>query len=48
MTVARQLVKQYKPSDDLWPTEHLPKRIAAAKLKYADYAELFEHDVANI
>ncbi|MFI5045684.1 MAG: acyl-CoA dehydrogenase family protein [Acidimicrobiia bacterium] len=48
VTVARQLVKEYKPSDDLWPTQHLPKRIAAAKLKLADYAELFEHDVANV
>jgi acyl-CoA dehydrogenase len=47
VTVARQLVKEYKPSDDMWPTAHLPKRIAAAKLKLSDYAELFEHDVAN-
>jgi acyl-CoA dehydrogenase len=45
VTVARQILRNYKPSDDLWPTEHLPKRIAAAKEKYA---ELLEHEVGNL
>jgi acyl-CoA dehydrogenase len=45
VTVARQILRNYKPSDDLWPTEHLPKRIAAAKEKYAD---LLEHEVGNL
>jgi acyl-CoA dehydrogenase len=44
VTVARQLLKRYKPSDDLWPTEHLPKKIAAAREKFAEY---LEHEVAN-
>ncbi len=34
VTVARQVLREHKPSDDLWPTEHLPKRVAAAKAKY--------------
>ena len=25
VTVARQVLRDYRPSDDLWPTEHLPK-----------------------
>ena len=39
MTVARQVLRDYQPSDDLWPTGHLPKRLAAAREKYAAYLE---------
>ena len=35
VTVARQVLREYRPSDDLWPTEHLPKRLAAAQAKYS-------------
>src|SRR6478672_4766854 len=42
VTVARQLLREYKATDDLWPTEHLPKKLAAAKAKYAEY---LEHEV---
>ena len=45
VTVARQVLREYQPSDDLWPTEHLPKKLAAAKAKYA---ELLEHEVGNL
>src|SRR3954469_11778539 len=45
VTVARQVLRNYKPSDDLWPTEHLPKKLAAAKAKYAEY---LEHEVGNL
>jgi acyl-CoA dehydrogenase len=45
VTVARQLLREYKATDDLWPTEHLPKRLAAAKAKYAEY---LEHEVGNL
>ena len=45
VTVARQLLRDYKPSDDLWPTEHLPKKLEAAKAKYAEY---LEHEVGNL
>ena len=26
VTVARQVLRDYRPSDDLWPTEHRPRR----------------------
>jgi acyl-CoA dehydrogenase len=45
VTVARQILRNYKASDDLWPTEHLPKRIAAAEEKYAEF---LEHEVGNL
>jgi acyl-CoA dehydrogenase len=55
-TVARQVLKGYQPVDGLWPSQHLPTRIAAARAKYADHpealaaaagAELVEHEVGN-
>jgi acyl-CoA dehydrogenase len=45
LTVAREVLRDYRPSDDLWPTQHLPKRRAAARAKYAQYLEL---DVGNL
>jgi acyl-CoA dehydrogenase len=45
VTIARQLLRDYKPSDDLWPTEHIPKKLEAAKAKYAEY---LEHEVGNL
>ena len=45
VTVARQVLRDYQPSDDLWPTQHLPKRLAAARPKYAEY---LEHEVGNL
>ena len=45
VTVARQVLRDYRPSDDLWPTEHLPKKVAAAREKYAEY---LEHEVGNL
>jgi acyl-CoA dehydrogenase len=45
VTVARQLLREYKATDDLWPTEHLPKKLAAAKAKYAEY---LDHEVGNL
>jgi len=43
VTVARQLLREYKATDDLWPTD-TPKRLEAAKAKYAEY---LEHEVAT-
>ena len=37
MTVAKQVLRDYEPVDDLWPSGHLPKRLAAAREKYAGY-----------
>jgi acyl-CoA dehydrogenase len=45
VTVARQILRDYRPSDDLWPTQHLPKRVAAAREKFAEY---LEHEVGNL
>jgi acyl-CoA dehydrogenase len=45
VTVARQVLRDYSPSDDLWPSQHIPKRLAAARAKYAEY---LEHEVGNL
>jgi acyl-CoA dehydrogenase len=45
VTVAREVLKGYKPSDGLWPSEHLPTRLAAAKAKIAATLEL---EVGNL
>jgi acyl-CoA dehydrogenase len=45
VTMARQILRDYKPSDDLWPTQHRPKLVAAARAKYAEY---LEHEVGNL
>jgi acyl-CoA dehydrogenase len=36
VTLARQILADYKPSDDLFPTTHLPKLAAQAHEKYDD------------
>ena len=45
VTVARQVLRDYRPSDDLWPTQHLPKRTEAARAKFAEF---LEHEVGNL
>ncbi|HTR69726.1 MAG TPA: acyl-CoA dehydrogenase family protein [Mycobacteriales bacterium] len=45
VTVARQVLRDYRPCDDVWPTRYYPKRLAAARAKYADY---LEHEVGNL
>jgi acyl-CoA dehydrogenase len=45
VTVARQVLRGYSASDDLWPTQHIPKRLAAARAKYAEY---LEHEAGNM
>jgi acyl-CoA dehydrogenase len=45
VTVARQLLRDYRPSDDLWPSEHIPKKLDAARAKFAEY---LEHEVGNL
>jgi acyl-CoA dehydrogenase len=39
VTVAKQVLRGYQAVDDLWPSEHLPKKLAAARAKYAAYLE---------
>jgi acyl-CoA dehydrogenase len=45
MTVARQVLRDHQPAEGLWPTEHLPSKVAAARQRYA---ELLEHQVGNL
>jgi len=44
VTAAREVLKAYQPSPDLWPTEFVPRRREEAKAKLA--ARL-EHSIAN-
>jgi len=44
ITLARQVLRDYKPVNDLFPSQHIPKLRAAALKKYADRIEL---EVAN-
>jgi len=39
VTVAKAVLRDYEPSDDLWPTEHIPKKLAAARAKYAAHLD---------
>jgi acyl-CoA dehydrogenase len=45
VTVARQVLRDHRASDDLWPTRHLPKRAEAARAKFAEH---LEHEVGNL
>jgi acyl-CoA dehydrogenase len=44
VTIARQVLKEYTPSDGLFPSTHLPPRQEAARKRFAD---LLEHEVAQ-
>jgi len=45
VTVARQVLRDYKPADGLWPSEHLPTKRAAARERLA---HLLEGEVGNL
>ena len=45
VTVARQVLRDHRPSDDEWPTEWLPKKLDAARARYAEH---LEHEVGNL
>jgi acyl-CoA dehydrogenase len=45
VTVARQVLRDYRPSDDLWPTRYIPTLRDEARAKFADYLEL---EVGNL
>ena len=40
-----QVLRDYRPTDDLWPTEWLPKKMEAARAKFAEH---LEHEVGNL
>ena len=44
VTVARQILREYEPSKDLFPAYHLPRRRAEA---ITQYGELIERELAN-
>ncbi|HME49155.1 acyl-CoA dehydrogenase family protein [Mycobacterium sp.] len=44
-TVARQVLRDYKPSDDTWPSEWIPRKQEAARAKFAEY---LDHEVGNL
>ena len=45
VTIARQALKEYEPSPGLFPTGHLPDRVAAARDRFAHVLEL---EVGNL
>jgi acyl-CoA dehydrogenase len=45
VTVAKQVLRDHSPSEGLWPSEHLPTKIAAAREKLAEH---LEHEVGNL
>ncbi|EME23461.1 acyl-CoA dehydrogenase family protein [Rhodococcus triatomae] len=45
VTVAKQVLRDHRPSDDLWPTEWIPRKQAAAREKFAQFLEL---EVGNL
>jgi len=45
LTVARQVLRDHKPSDDVWPSEWIPKKLEAARARFAEY---LEHEVGNL
>jgi acyl-CoA dehydrogenase len=49
VTVARQVLRDYEPADDLWPSQHLPKKLAAARAKFAPYLDsaVLENEAGN-
>jgi acyl-CoA dehydrogenase len=44
-TVARQVLRDYQPADDTWPTEWIPRKREAARAKLAEYLDL---EVGNL
>jgi len=46
--VAKEVLRDRKPADGLFPSAHLPPRIAAARKKYAQFiTEELQHEIAN-
>ena len=45
VTVARQVLREYKPVDGLWPSAHIPTRREEARQRFA---HLVEHEVGNL
>ncbi|MFW0793871.1 acyl-CoA dehydrogenase family protein [Gordonia sp. CPCC 205515] len=44
MTVAKQVLRDHSPTDDMWPTQWIPKLDADAREKYAEF---LDHEAGN-
>jgi len=44
VSVAKQVLKRYRPYEGLWPRDFLPDRVAEARERFASY---LEHEAAN-
>jgi acyl-CoA dehydrogenase len=45
VTIARQVLRNYKAAEGLWPSGWIPGRLEAAQEKFAEY---LEHEVGNL
>jgi acyl-CoA dehydrogenase len=45
VTVARQVLRDYRPAEGMWPSEWIPQKIDDARAKYAEFLEL---EVGNL
>ena len=45
LTVARQILRDYRPADGMWPSEWIPGKIDDARKQYAHLLEL---EVGNL
>jgi len=45
VTVAKQVLKDYKPYEGIWPNDFLPTKVAEARKKFAQH---IEHEVGNL
>lgn len=45
VTVARQVLRDYKAAEGMWPSGWIPGRLEAARAKYAEF---LEHEVGNL
>jgi acyl-CoA dehydrogenase len=39
-TVAKQVLRDYKATDDVWPSEWIPRKRDAARARFAEFLEL--------
>jgi acyl-CoA dehydrogenase len=39
VSAARQILRNYSPSSDIYPSQHIPRRLGAAREKYAEFLE---------
>lgn len=44
-TVAKQVLRDYAPTDELWASEWIPEKREAARAKFVEYLEL---EVGNL